>query len=117
MCRKLFYYFLNNSKLDWLKKKSTNPYAIHIDKIDVFLWSLSSIPIFLLFLLAGKYSCSAALLLVSFFAMELGLIRHIKTTYADIESPVMRPLLCYNQILLIFVTAVILFNVVKCLAT
>ena len=88
MCKQLLYKIVNNEKLDWLKKE--NPYTF--DKINWYFIFLGLVS----FITASKFKDLGLFMLMSL--AFIGSLSSIKSTPNDIESSIMKPMMCISLI-------------------
>jgi len=94
----MLYFYLENKKFDWLNQKLPNPYAMVYSKVN-FLLTISIVVVFLsIYFLHGIVPGIENLMVLVGVGMWLGTISWIKTTPADINQGITKPMLCLQLI-------------------
>ena len=96
MCNRLLNFYAENKNFDWLTVKSPNPYAVVYTKVQLLLLVLVLLPLVLTYFFHGIVSGIENSMVLAGIAMWLGTISWIKTTPADIEQAITKPMLCMN---------------------
>ena len=96
MCNRMLNFYATNKKFDWLTVKTPNPYAVVYTKVHLLLLTLVLIPLILTYFFHDIVPGIENSMLLAGIAMWLGTISWIKTTPADIEQAITKPMLCMN---------------------
>ena len=99
MCKRMLDFYLKNKKFDWLNVKAPNPYAVVYTKVHFLFLVLFLTPLLLIYFFHDIIPGIGYSMILVGVLMWLGTISWIKTTPADIDQGIMKPLLCMQLIM------------------
>lgn len=110
-------FYLENKKFDWLNVKPPNPYALVYTKVHFLFLTLFLTLLLLIYFfhdIVPKIEYSMILVGVLIW---LGAISWIKTTPADIDQGITKPLLCMQLIMSKLYVVSVTYDVIVILIT
>lgn len=117
MCNRMLNFYLANKKFDWLNVKPPNPYAVVYTKVHFLFLVLFLTPLLLIYFLHDIVPGIRYSMVLVGVLMWLVAISWIKTTPADINQGITKPMLCMQLIMSKLFVLSVTYDVIVMLTT